>query len=86
MQQTLLVYGRRAYASELDLFRCTRVTATRAQALAVVGRTPAIIYRVSDSGLETLVPDLADVCRMISKRPEASVELIPVYGQSRFAH
>jgi hypothetical protein len=84
--RTLLVYGRRAYASELDLFRNARVTATHAQSLFVVGRTPAMVFRVRHAGGEALLPDLEDVYRVTSIHPEAAVELIPVHGQRSRRH
>ena len=85
MLRTVLVYGRKAYASEIDLFRNARVTANRAQRLSVIGRMPAMVFRVRHSGGEALLPDLGDVYRMTAAYPEANVELIPVHGQSRFA-
>jgi hypothetical protein len=83
MLRTLLVYGRKAYASEIDLFRFARVTAGRAQSVRVVGRMPAMVFRVRHSGGESVVPDLGDVYRMTAGHPEANVEVIPVHGQSR---
>ena len=85
MLRTLLVYGRKAYASEIDLFRNAHVTARRAESLPVIGRTPAMVFRVRHSGGESLLPDLGDVYRMTASHPEANVELIPVHGQSRLA-
>ena len=85
MLRTVLVYGRKAYASEIDLFRNAHVTARRAQTVSIVGRTPAMVFRVRHSGGEALVPDLGDVYRMTATHPEADVELIPVHGQSRLA-
>ena len=84
--RTLLIYGRKAYSSEIELFRNARVTANRAQSLAVIGRTPAMVFRVRHDGGEILLPDLGDVYRMTASHPEADVEVIPVHGQSRLGH
>lgn len=85
MLRTVLVYGRKAYASEIDLFRNAHVTAKRAQSLSIIGRMPAMVFRVRHSGGEALLPDLGDVYRMTATHPDANVELIPVHGQSRLA-
>jgi len=84
--RTLLVYGRKAYASEIELFRNAHVTAARAQTLAIIGRTPAMVFRVRHAGGETLLPDLGDVYRVTATHPEANVEVIPVHGQGRLGH
>ena len=85
MSHMLLIYGRKAYASEIELFRNARVTARRAQSLSVVGRTPAMIFRVRCDGAETFLPDLVEVYRMTATHPDAHVEVIPVHGQSRLS-
>ena len=81
--RTLLIYGDKAYASELELFRNARVTASRARTLPVAGRTPAMIFRIRRGPQEALLPDLEEVCRVTRLYPETAVEVIPVHGQSR---
>ena len=83
--RTLLIYGRRAFSSELDLFRYAHVTASKAQYLAFPGRTPAVVFRVRHDDGEELLPEPEDVYRLTSRHPEAAVEIIPVQGQSRLA-
>ena len=83
MARTILVYGQKAYASELDLFRDAHVPASRATAIAVYGLAPAMVFRVRHNGGESFLPDLGDVCRITLNEPGANVDVIPVQGQRR---